>query len=245
MTPRQRVLQAFAHRQPERVPIDFSGHRSSGIAALAYTPLRRHLGLPVVPVRVYDPIQQLAVVNGDVLDRFGVDTVEMGRAFSHSVRDWQEWKLPDGSACLMPAWVKLERRSGEWVMKSRAGTVIGRMPDGALYFEQTHFPFMEGDDLSNLPRAFEECMWTSSDTAAPPGPAGSGPSGAQNLRSNAARLRATCGERAVVGLFGGNLLELGQFLYRNDNFFMLMAGEPEHAAAFLDKAVEVHLENLR
>jgi uroporphyrinogen decarboxylase len=30
----------------------------------------------------------------------------------------------------------------------------------------------------------------------------------------------------VVGLFGGNLLELGQFMYRNDNFFMLMAGEP-------------------
>ena len=245
MTPRQRVLQAFAHRQPERVPIDFSAHRSSGIAALAYTPLRRHLGLPVVPVRVYDPIQQLAVVNGDVLDRFGVDTVEMGRAFSHSVRDWQEWKLPDGSACLMPAWVKLERRDGEWVMKSRAGTVIGRMPDGALYFEQTHFPFLEGDDLSNLPRAFEECMWTSSDTAAPPGPAGSGPSGPWTLKNNAHRLRATCGERAVVGLFGGNLLELGQFLYRNDNFFMLMAGEPEHAAAFLDKAVDVHLENLR
>jgi len=49
----------------------------------------------------------------------------------------------------------------------------------------------------------------------------------------------------VVGLFGGNLLELGQFLYRNDNFFMLMAGEPDRAATFLDKAVEVHLENLR
>ena len=245
MTPRQRIHQAFAHRQPDTVPIDFSGHRSSGIAALSYSKLRRHLGLPPAPVRVYDPIQQLAIVNGDLLDRFGVDTVEMGRAFSHDGKDWQPWTLPDGSPCLMPAWVKLERRPGEWVMKSSAGTVVGRMPDGALYFEQTSFPFIDGDDLSGLPRAFEECMWTSSDTAAPPGPAGAGPSGPQNLARGAARLRATCGDRAVIGLFGGNLLETGQFLYRNDNFFMLLAGEPDHAAAFLDRAVELHLESLK
>jgi uroporphyrinogen decarboxylase len=49
----------------------------------------------------------------------------------------------------------------------------------------------------------------------------------------------------VIGLFGGNLLEVGQFLYRNDNFFMLLAGEPDRAAAFLDKAVELHLEKLK
>ena len=63
-------------------------------------------------------------------------------------------------------------------------------------------------------------------------------------RAGASALRAS-GERAVIGLFGGNLLETGQFLYRNDNFFLLLAGEPERAAAFLDRAVELHLENLK
>ena len=29
-----------------------------------------------------------------------------------------------------------------------------------------------------------------------------------------------------MGLFGGNLLEVGQFLYRNDNFLMLLAADP-------------------
>jgi uroporphyrinogen decarboxylase len=243
MTSRERVYQAFSHKQPDTVPIDFSGHRSSGIAALAYGGLRRHLGLPARPVRVYDPIQQLAIVDEDVLQRFGVDTVEMGRGFSHEPADWQEWKLPDGSPCLMPAWVNLERRSGEWVMKSAAGTVIGRMPDGALYFEQVHYPFLETDDLGGIARAFEECMWTSSTTAAPPGRAGAGPDGPRRLSAGASALRAS-GQRAIIGLFGGNLLEVGQFLYRNDNFFLLLAGEPEHAAAFMDKAVELHLENL-
>ena len=82
MTSRERVLAALQHREPDRIPIDFSGHRSSGIAAIAYAKLRKHLGLPVKPVRVYDPVQQLAIVDADVLDMFGVDTIELGRAFA-------------------------------------------------------------------------------------------------------------------------------------------------------------------
>ena len=36
MTSRDRVLAALEHRQPDQTPVDFSGHRSSGIAAIAY-----------------------------------------------------------------------------------------------------------------------------------------------------------------------------------------------------------------
>ena len=67
MTSRERVLAALNHREPDRVPIDFSGHRSSGIMAMAYARLRDFLGLPKKPIRVYDPVQQLAIVDEDVL----------------------------------------------------------------------------------------------------------------------------------------------------------------------------------
>ena len=178
-----------------------------------------------------------------MLTRFRIDTVEMGRAFSHETADWQEWVLPDGTPCLMPAWTHLERVPGEWLMKSAKGTVLGRMPDGALYFEQVNYPFLDADDLGDLAGAYEECLWTSSTTAAPPGPAGDGAEGPRRLREGAAALRAAT-DRAVIGLFGGNLLETGQFLYRNDTFFMLLAGEPERAEAFLDAVVERHLASL-
>ncbi|MCX6377316.1 MAG: methyltransferase, partial [Armatimonadetes bacterium] len=82
MSSRERVLRAFAHAQSDTVPIDFGGHRSSSIAAIAYARLRDHLGLPKRPIRVYDVIQQLAVVDEDVLARFGADAVEMGRGFA-------------------------------------------------------------------------------------------------------------------------------------------------------------------
>ncbi|MGA2478406.1 MAG: uroporphyrinogen decarboxylase family protein [Spirochaetia bacterium] len=243
MTSRERVLRAFEHKEPDAVPIDFSGHRSSGIAALGYPGLRRRLGLAARPVRVYDPIQQLAVVDEDVLARFKVDTVEMGRGFSLQDADWRQWTLPDGTSCQMPAWVTLERQPGQWVMKSKAGTVLGRMPDGALYFEQASFPFVEADDIAGLAGAYEECMWTSSAAAAPPGPLAAGEAGARVLRAGAVKLRAGT-ERAIIGLFGGNLLEAGQFMYRNDNFFMLLAAEPARAEAFMDAAVAMYLESL-
>lgn len=79
MKSRERVLTAFSHREPDRVPIDFSGHRSSGVAAMAYARLRKYLGLKEKPIRVYDPIQQMAIVDEDVLERFGIDVIELGQ----------------------------------------------------------------------------------------------------------------------------------------------------------------------
>ena len=236
MTPRERVLAALNHREPDRVPIDFSGHRSSGIAAIAYPKLREYLGLPPKPIRVYDVIQQLAIVDEDVLDRFGVDTIELGRGFALDEQAWSNWTLPDGTACFVPAWTQIERDDERWVVRSKTGRVFAQMPDGTLYFEQTYYPFVEQDDLGAIAEAFDESMWTG--IAAPPGPIDG-----EALCEGARQLRQRT-DRAIIGLFGGNLFEIGQFLYRNDQFFMLLAGEPKRAHRFLDKLVEVHLGNL-
>ena len=149
MTARERVLAALNHRPPDRVPIDFSGHRSSGIHAIAYARLREFLGLPTSPIRVYDIVQQMAVVDDDLLDLFGVDTIELGRAFAREDRWWHDWVLPDGTPCQVPVWITPERDGARWVLRSAAGRIIAQMPDGALYFEQTYFPFLQGIDKLN------------------------------------------------------------------------------------------------
>jgi len=236
MTPRERVLAALEHKETDRVPVDLSGHRSSGIAAIAYPKLRKFLGLPPAPIRVYDIIQQLAVVDDDVLDRFGVDTIEMGRGFATDEQSWQPWALPDGTACFVPTWTRLERDNNRWVIRSDSGRILAHMPDGSLYFEQTYYPFLESDDLDAISDVLGESMWTA--IASPPGPVDS-----KELSEGAKRLRAET-DRAIIGLFGGNLFEVGHFLYRNDQFMMMLAGEPQHAHRFLDKLVELHLANL-
>ena len=150
-TSRERVLSALNHHETDHVPVDFSGHRSSGISAIAYPKLRKALDLPPKPVRVYDVIQQLAIVDEDVLDRFGADTIELGRAF-----------------CLdfVPAWTRIKRDEGRWVIRSESGRILAHMPDGALYFEQTYFPFLEDDDLNAVSDTLQESMWTA--VASPP-----------------------------------------------------------------------------
>jgi uroporphyrinogen decarboxylase len=236
MNSRERVLRALAHQEPDRAPIDLSGHRSSGIAALVYPKLREFLGLPSKPIRVYDVVQQLAIVDEDVLDHFGIDTIEMGRGFCHEEKDWTPWTLPDGTPCLVPVWTKIERQDNHWLIRSPSGRVIAHMPDGSLYFEQTYYPFAEKDDLDAIGAVFTESMWTG--IASPPGPVTP-----NQLTAGAKQLREKT-DRAIIGLFGGNLFETGHFLYRNDNFMMLLAAEPQRAHRFLDKLVEMHLANL-
>ena len=241
MTSRERVVSALNHREPDRIPVDLSGHRSSGIMAMAYRHLREYLGLPKRPIRVYDPVQQLAVVDEDVLDRLGVDTIELGRAFALEDKHWVEWVLPDGSPCLVPVWAKPERTDGEWQIRSKSGRVIARMPDGVVYFEQAYYPFARQDSFERIQDAFEECMWTA--IAPPPGPLIVGPDGWKLLEEGARRLRQQS-NRAILGLFGGNLLEMGQYLYGSENFFMLLASDPGRAHDFLDRLVEIHVVSL-
>ncbi|MHC4743174.1 MAG: uroporphyrinogen decarboxylase family protein [Planctomycetota bacterium] len=237
MTSRERVLAALEHREPDRVPIDLSGHRSSGIAAIAYAKLRDYLGLPSRAIRVYDVIQQLAIVDEDVLERFNVDTIELGRGFAQDDDSWTPWTLPDGTPCFVPAWTNIERDGNRWVIRSDEGRVLAQMPDGTLYFEQTYYPLLEGnDDPETIAETMGDCMWTA--IASPPGPVEDAAlaAGAKEFRDGT--------DRAIIGLFGGNLFEIGNFLYRNDQFMMILAGEPERAHRFLDKLVEIHLANL-
>jgi uroporphyrinogen decarboxylase len=232
----------LGHVETDPVPIDFGGHRSSGISAIAYPRLRAYLGLEPRTVRVYDIVQQLAVIDDDVLDRFGVDVVELGRGFALDSRDWAPWVLPDGTPCQVPAWTAPERAEHGWVLRSSTGRVMAQMPDGALYFESCYFPYAgdEEADHSTLEEAMGECMWN---TATPPGPLVKGPDGDRAMVEGARHLREST-DRAIVGLFGGNLMEWGTFLYRNDNFLALLAAEPARAHDLLERLTRLHLANL-
>lgn len=73
MQSRERVLLALNHQEPDHVPFDLGGTGATGIHLTAYGRLRRHLGLPEIPARIEDIIQQLAVVDDDVAARLQTD----------------------------------------------------------------------------------------------------------------------------------------------------------------------------
>ena len=238
MNSRERILASLNHQEPDRVPIDFGGHLCSGITAIAYAKLRDALALPKRPIRVFDPIMQLAIIDEDVLDHFQVDTMELGREFVQGDENWHDWTLPDGTPCKLTGWVTPERQEGRWVLKSKRGVVLAQMPDGALYFDQCYWPYAEEDDLDRLPEAFEEMMWTA--MPPPPGPLTAGPRGAELLAERAKALRART-DRAILATFGGNLYEIGHLMYGAEKYFMLMAENPRRVHEFLDRLLQLYL----
>lgn len=240
MTSRERVLAALDHKQTDRVPVDFGGHRSSGIMAIAYAKLVRALGLPMRPIKVYDVVQQLAAIDDDVLDRLGVDVVEMGRGFDGSPDDWKEWILPDGTPCLVPPWADLRLEDGNWWLYNRLGRKAGVQKRGSLYFEQVWWPYAEGipDDLSGLDEAVASVQWS---MATPPNLE---TTSLDELARGAKAFRSST-ERAIIFLFGGSLYELAQYLCGTENFLVWMGTEPEAVHRLLDAILESHLADLR
>ena len=84
MTPRERVLAALNHRQPDRIPIDLASTQVTGISVVAYQNLRRYLALPEREPMVCDAIQQICLPHDDVMNRFGIDTRGLWPVMNHT-----------------------------------------------------------------------------------------------------------------------------------------------------------------
>lgn len=245
MTSRDVVRAALNHQESERVPIDFGGHRSSGISAIAYAKLKRALGIHTGGIYLHDVIQQLAIVEPEVLDAVGGDVVELGRGFMLDDSDWQDWVLPDGTPCKVPGYIRMKQRGEDWYLLSSDGVDLAVMKQGTLYFEQIHWPWLDRciteADASELEAAFAHSMWTA--VASPGGHIPLTDEGLAELEQGARRLREST-DRAIIGLFGGNFFELPQFLYRMDNYLLYMGLYPDACVRFSEILCEFYLERM-
>ncbi|MGB9642537.1 MAG: hypothetical protein ACP5JO_03110 [Candidatus Ratteibacteria bacterium] len=107
MTSRERILSAVRHQPVDKIPVDLGGMDSTGITAVAYNRLKNFLGIKTGKTRVYDPYQQVAIVEPEILKIVGADVLPVFPEPEH----WKSAKLPDGSDCEIPdRWnlVKLE-----------------------------------------------------------------------------------------------------------------------------------------
>lgn len=244
MNSRGCILAAIAHREPDRVPVDLGCTPSSGISAIAYGRLKKHLGITSGRTLVYDVVQQLAQPEEEILDRFGIDAVDLGRTFNTRDDDWHETRLFDGSPAFYPKWFQPESSpGGGWVARTADGTEIAVQLPGMNFYDQCHFPWLDDypADFSGLPDAMRKVLWSALvhspwDHAADPG-------FWETLRENTLALRQQT-DRAIMVVVGCNLFEWGTFLRRMDNFLMDLVAEPGQVEALLDALMEVHLRTL-
>jgi len=227
MKSRERVLTTLQHREPDKVPIDFGGMRSTGIMAIAYNRLKKHLGINDGVTRVYDVGQQLAEPELEILNRFEIDVIDLSNTFGEASADWKNWTLPDGSqGQIYKMWYPV-KKDNAWVLMDGA-RVTSRMPEGVLYFEPCNPPLEHAETAADI----KNHRWYYFQD--------------EDLKMLEQRARQLFNETdfAIMGGFGGNILENGQGLRGWSNFMMDLVINQSFAEDLMDKMVEVHLKNL-
>ncbi|MEN8193862.1 MAG: uroporphyrinogen decarboxylase family protein [Bacteroidota bacterium] len=243
MTSRERVLASIDHKEPDKVPVDLGAHPSSGISAMAYNNLKKHLGYDH-PTKVYDVVQQLAEPDDSIIEHFGVDVLDVGRVFNTDPSKWYDIKLADGSTAQYPIWFKpVNEEDGSWSAYDDDGDLLARMPDKAAFFDQTLFPFLDSypADYKKLPEAMDKVLWGKFATS--PWDHANEENFYETLREKTLKLRENSDKALMIGA-GCNLFEWGTFLRRLDNFLMDVLVDPVNVEKLLDALVEIHLNSL-
>lgn len=244
MTSQERVLAAINHREPDRVPIDLGSTPSSGLSVVAYQNLIKYLGKTHLKTHVYDVIQEVAQPEMELLDHFGADILDIGRHFNTDENYWHELEIIAGHKALYPKWFNAKPLpDGSHVTYGTSGEIIGRMPEGATFFDQTIFPYIDGypKDYKNLALDMKRAIW---------GGFGFTPWDWADekdfwklLRKKTIDLKRTTDKALLLGI-GCNLFEWGTFIRRMDNFMMDLLADPSSVHEFLDALMESHMDTL-
>lgn len=245
MNSRERVLAAIAHKQPDQVPVDLGSTPSSGISAIAYSNLLKAIGRTDLPVQIYDVVQQLAQPDMSIIDRFGIDVLDIGRAFNTEEKDWHETILANGDKAFYPIHFNpVKQADGSYHCYDEDGKrLLALMPQGATFFDQSYFPYINGfpENYDTLDEEMGRVLW--SRYVHSPWDHAQDPDFWKTLREKTLQLRAST-DKALMIVCGCNLFEWGTFLRRMDNFLMDLLCEPDQVARMLDQLLERHLATL-
>lgn len=142
MTSKERVRCAFAHKQPDRVPVDFGGMSCSQMHVTIVQKLREYYGLEKRPVRLWDVFGMTGLLDDDLKDAIGVD-VELVKSYggSFGIKDTGKWKEASlfGVDLLVPEQLELsgDGKGGYYVYPGgdTSAPPSGHMPANGFYFD--------------------------------------------------------------------------------------------------------------
>jgi len=229
MNPRERILTALRHEEPDCVPIDLGGTVDSTISAFGYQALRRELGLAPNVTRVQDVYQYTAVIDGDVRRALGVDT--------HPVLDepaaWREGTLPDGTPALFPDRFRPRQEAdGSWVVRDADGTVTLKMPAAGYYFDPVHCPLADAESAADIDRHLDAV-----ETYDRPDHLDL----SYEALAEKARVLRESTDYFLVGFFGGHLFQAAQALRGWERFLVDLLVNRSFAEALLDRLAEANV----
>jgi uroporphyrinogen-III decarboxylase len=248
MTSRERVRAALRHQTPDAIPIDFGATAVTGIHASCVAALREHYGLERRPVKVHEPYQMLGLIEDDLREAMGIDTVGIPprtTMFGFPNSAWREFRLPWGQDVLVSdRFVTTMDPSGDLLIYpegDRNAPPSGRMPAGGYFFDTIIRQEPIDDARLNPEENLEEFT----------------PLSAEDLAYFTERARELSGTtRAVVATFGGlafgdialvpaPFLKHPRGIRDISEWYISTVTRRNYIHAIFERQTEVALDNLR
>jgi len=151
MTSRERIIQSFRHKEPDRIPFDLGGTESSGITGIAYNKLRNFLNLNLGKTQIFDIYQQITKLENDIRELLEVDTVPL----LFEPKKWKPFILPDGSPCEIPEKLDITQENDDLIIRDDQGNMTARMPKGGYYFDTISTPLFNINEPLHLDKHSE------------------------------------------------------------------------------------------
>jgi hypothetical protein len=241
------ILRRALNHEPGPVPVDFGSTAVTGMHCSCVADLRRYFGLEKRPVRVCEPYQMLGLLEDDLLDAIGVDTVGVlprNSIFGFPNENWKAWRAPWGQELLVSGDFNTVKKGNDIYIFPAGDTTVppsGHMPDGGFFFDTIVRQEPIDEEHLNPEDNLEEF-----------GPISS----ADVERFKTETAKAVASGRGVVATFGGTgfgdiALVPGPFMKHPKGirdiaeWYMTTASRQDYVHAIFAKQLEYALENLR
>ena len=167
-TPRKRLDKTIHHQDPGKVVLDMGSTTITGINANALAALRDALGLEKHPVKVHEPLQLLAFVEDDLIEKLGLcvaPQIDNGYTIfgykNPSLRGkdgWKPWKMPTGLDVLVGNGfvTSIDEKTGYTYIHPQGNPdypPAGRLPPKGFYFDNCFRTYKEFDEDDHDGRA--------------------------------------------------------------------------------------------
>ena len=254
MTSRERIVNTLKRKGADRMPIDFGGTGTTGVSATVYNGVRDILGMEKKAPTIVEVLSPLPKMDIGVVDAMGGDVYVLFRqtpCLGLPLGGYHEDVLSDGSPCLMPDAFHLRKNDkGDMVFHKEYpggrdmvhpwkrsigrdqydfGVPVAMRPAGSHAFSRVYHP-LKGVDTIDALKEFdfpeidqEEIDWISA--------------AGKRLYEET--------DKALCGVFNGNLFELGQLYWGYEDFFINLLTEEEMMDYFYDVRLAIMMEDLK
>ncbi len=248
MTSRERLRAALQHRTSDAIPIDFGATAVTGIHVSCVAALRDYYGLERRPVKVHEPYQMLGLIEDDLHEAMGIDTVGITprtTMFGFPNKDWREFRLPWGQDVLVSeGFVTTVDSRGDLLIYPEGDRNVppsGRMPVGGYFFDTIVRQEPLDDDRLDPEDNLEEFTPLTADDLA------YFTDRAEELASSTRAVVATFGGMAFgdIALVPAPFLKHPRGIRDISEWYISTATRRDHIHAIFERQCDVALENLQ